>query len=55
MVVTRRPVESVAAALPLFALLFVPLAFGLDRIYPWARSRGGATRAARTRSSTSGV
>ena len=36
MVVTRRPMESVAATLPLFALLFVPLAFGLDRIYPWA-------------------
>ncbi len=36
MVITRRPMESVAATLPLFALLFVPLAFGLDRIYPWA-------------------
>ncbi len=36
MVMTRRPMESVAATLPLFALLFVPLAFGLDRIYPWA-------------------
>ena len=36
MVVTRRPMESVAATLPLFALLFVPLAFGLDRVYPWA-------------------
>ena len=36
MVVTRRPMESVAATLPLFALLFVPLAFGLDRVYAWA-------------------
>jgi hypothetical protein len=36
MVITRRPMESVAATLPLFALLFVPLAFGLDRVYPWA-------------------
>jgi hypothetical protein len=36
MVMVRRPMESVAATLPLFALLFVPIAFGLDRIYPWA-------------------
>ncbi len=36
MVITRRPMESVAATLPLFALLFVPLAFGLDHIYAWA-------------------
>ena len=36
MVITRRPMESVAATLPLFALLFVPLAFGLDHVYPWA-------------------
>jgi hypothetical protein len=37
MVITRRPMESVAATLPLFALLFVPLAFGLDHVYPWTR------------------
>jgi hypothetical protein len=36
MVITRRPMESVASTLPLFAILFVPIAFGLDRIYPWA-------------------
>jgi hypothetical protein len=36
MVVLRRPMEAVAGALPLFALLFVPLVFGLDRVYPWA-------------------
>ncbi len=36
MVVTRRPMESVASTLPIFALLFVPMAFGLDHIYPWA-------------------
>ena len=36
MVVTRRPMESVAATLPLFALLFIPLAFGLERVYAWA-------------------
>jgi hypothetical protein len=35
MVMTRRPMESVAATLPILALLFVPIAFGLDRIYPW--------------------
>ena len=42
MVITRRPMESVAATLPLFALLFVPLAFGLDHIYPWTRHGGVA-------------
>jgi hypothetical protein len=36
MVITRRPMESVAATLPVFALLFVPLAFGLDHVYAWA-------------------
>ena len=36
LVMTRRPMESVAATLPLFALLFVPLVFGLDCVYPWA-------------------
>ena len=36
MVVLRRPMEAVAGSSPLFALLFVPLAFGLDRVYPWA-------------------
>lgn len=44
MVITRRPMKSVAATLPLLALLFVPLAFGLDRVYPWADH--GATGAA---------
>jgi len=33
----RRVLESAAAALPLMALLFVPLAFGLPHLYPWAR------------------
>lgn len=42
MVMTRRPMESVAATLPIFALLFVPLAFGLDHIYPWAGALHGA-------------
>lgn len=33
----RRLAEHVAGTLPLFALLFVPLAFGLEELYPWAR------------------
>jgi len=35
MVVTLRPAEAIVGALPLFALLFVPICFGLRRIYPW--------------------
>ncbi|HVS11948.1 MAG TPA: hypothetical protein VMS76_18930 [Planctomycetota bacterium] len=34
-VVVRRLAESVAATLPLFVLLFVPLLFGLEQLYPW--------------------
>ena len=34
---SRRVVESGAATLPLMALLFVPLAFGLPTLYAWAR------------------
>ena len=36
-IVIRRPLESAARTLPLMALLFVPLALGLDHIYEWAR------------------
>ncbi len=36
MVVTRRPTEAVVSALPLCALLFVPIAFGLRSLYAWA-------------------
>ena len=36
-VVIRRVTETVAATLPIFALLFVPLLFGLGSLYPWAR------------------
>ncbi len=46
MVMTRRPMESVAATLPIFAVLFVPIAFGLDRIYPWAGALHGPPDAA---------
>jgi len=35
-VVVRRLGETVAATLPVLALLFVPLAFGLHEVYPWA-------------------
>ena len=40
MVVTRRLTESIAGALPLYLLLFVPLCFGLAKIYPWAAGDG---------------
>lgn len=33
----RRTLEAAAKTLPLMALLFVPLAFGMDYIFPWAR------------------
>ncbi len=33
----RRPLEAAIATLPLMALLFVPLLFGLRVLYPWAR------------------
>ena len=36
-IVIRRPLESAARTLPLMALLFLPLALGLDQIYEWAR------------------
>ncbi|HXY41764.1 MAG TPA: hypothetical protein VEQ10_18960, partial [Vicinamibacteria bacterium] len=35
-VVVRRLAETGAATLPVFLLLFVPLALGLSRLYPWA-------------------
>jgi hypothetical protein len=37
MVVTRRSTEAIVAALPLFLVLFVPIALVARRIYPWAR------------------
>jgi hypothetical protein len=33
----RRVWEAAAGLLPLLALLFVPLAFGIETLYPWAR------------------
>lgn len=35
--VIRRLLETGAMLLPLLALLFVPLVFGLSELYPWAR------------------
>jgi len=35
MVVTRRVTESIAGALPLYLALFVPICFGLAKLYPW--------------------
>ncbi len=35
LVVIRRLAESVAATLPLYALLFLPILAGLSRLYPW--------------------
>lgn len=34
-VVLRRMLETMAASLPLFALLFLPLLAGASRLYPW--------------------
>ncbi|MEP7188379.1 MAG: hypothetical protein ABI901_04210 [Roseiflexaceae bacterium] len=33
----RRPLEAGMMTIPLMALLFVPLLFGLSNLYPWAR------------------
>jgi hypothetical protein len=36
MVVTRRLTESVVTVMPLYLLLFIPIALALPHIYPWA-------------------
>jgi hypothetical protein len=36
-IVVRRVAENAAATLPLFALLFLPVAVGLHSLYPWSR------------------
>lgn len=45
-VAVRRIPEAVAAAMPVVALLFVPVLFGLRALYPWARLEDftGSTR-----------
>src|SRR5205814_7114944 len=35
--VTRRILESATRTLPAVTILFVPILFGLGRLYPWAR------------------
>jgi len=40
-IVLRRPIEAAAGTLPLLALLFVPLLFALDDLYPWAGTGAG--------------
>jgi len=37
LVTMRRLSEAVAGCVPLLALLFLPIAFALGRLYPWAR------------------
>lgn len=39
----RRQLEAAYSTLPLVAVLFIPLAFGLDVLYPWARESLVAT------------
>ncbi len=35
-IMTRRTLESATRTLPLLALLFIPIAFGIPRLYDWA-------------------
>ena len=35
-VAIRRPVEIIAATVPLFLVLFVPIVLGMKKLYPWA-------------------
>jgi hypothetical protein len=41
--VLRRPLEAIAASLGVFVLLFVPIALGMDHIYPWVSPPSGLT------------
>lgn len=41
-VVVRRVAENAAATLPFFALLFLPVAFGLSSLYHWSRPEAAA-------------
>ena len=40
--VARRVLEAAGRTLPVLALLFVPLLFGLQELYPWARPEAAA-------------
>ena len=41
-VVVRRPAEAAARTLPLLALLFLPIAFGVTSLYPWTQATNDA-------------
>jgi hypothetical protein len=36
----RRPMEEIVGAIPLLALLFLPIALSVERLYPWAHGAG---------------
>src|SRR4051812_1238294 len=40
----RRFLEAGLATVPLMTILFVPIIFGLQELYPWATHQGGAAR-----------
>jgi hypothetical protein len=42
-IVVRRLAENAAATVPIFALLFLPIAFNLQSLYPWSRPELVAT------------
>jgi hypothetical protein len=44
-VVVRRVAENAAGTLPLFVLLFLPVALGLPYLYPWSHPDAGASDA----------
>jgi hypothetical protein len=46
-VVIRRLAEGVAGTLPLFALLILPVLFGVGRLYPWVPPLAGLSAKAR--------
>jgi hypothetical protein len=41
MTVLRRPFETIAATLPLFLILFIPIALGLKHLYSWVEPPAG--------------
>jgi hypothetical protein len=43
MVVLRRPLEAIAATVPLFLLLFLPIALGMRHLYSWVEPGPGLT------------
>jgi hypothetical protein len=49
--VVRRPLEAGASTIPLLALLFLPIAFGIPSLYPWARPAEAASLSTALRAS----